>query len=396
MTNGWQTVQLGDVLQRVKAELTIDDSVSYKQVTVRLWNKGVVLRGEQDGINIKTKRQFYVKAGQLLMSRIDVRNGAIGLVPKDLDGAIVSNDFWVYDFNKSKLYPKFLAQYVTTPGFIEDANRTSSGTTKRIRADENAFLNIAIPLPPLDKQRRIVERVEALAARIAKAQSLREESDQKAKVLLDTIVGKVFTELESREHKPLKELTLKIGSGSTPSGGRASYPSSGIPFIRSLNVRMRYFQWDNIAYIDKTTHKSMSGTKVEPRDVLLNITGASIGRVACAPEDLVEANVNQHVSIIRPVDSLGARFLMYWLSQPNIQDFINDEQKGATRQGFTKRQIEEFEIPIIALEEQRRIVAYLDSVQARLASLRELQSQSGEELDALLPSVLDKAFKGEL
>ena len=89
MTNGWQTVRLGDVLKRVKSELTIDDSVTYKQVTVRLWNKGVVLRGEQEGVAIKTKRQFYVTTGQLLMSRIDVRNGAIGLVPKELDGAIV-------------------------------------------------------------------------------------------------------------------------------------------------------------------------------------------------------------------------------------------------------------------------------------------------------------------
>src|SRR6266487_1098652 len=178
MTNGWQTVQLGDVLRRVKSELTIDDLVTYKQVTVRLWNKGVILRGEQEGADIKTKRQFYVKTGQLLMSRIDVRNGAIGLVPKELDGAIISNDFWVYDFDERQIYPDFLALYVKTPGFIEDANRTSSGTTKRIRAEETAFLNINIPLPPLTEQRRIVAHVESLAARVNEAQRLREEVEE--------------------------------------------------------------------------------------------------------------------------------------------------------------------------------------------------------------------------
>ncbi len=396
MTNGWQTVQLGDVLQRVKTELTIDDSVTYKQVTVRLWNKGVVLRGEQEGLTIKTKRQFYVKTGQLLMSRIDVRNGAIGLVPKELDGAIVSNDFWAYDFDENKLFPKFLSHYVTTPSFIEDANRTSSGTTQRIRAEESAFLNIKIPLPPLNEQHRIVERIEKLSSHITKAQSLRDEADLESEVLLDTIVGKVFSELEAKEYKQLKEVTKKIGSGSTPSGGRAIYQQTGIPFIRSMNVRMRYFAWDNIAHIEPSIHENMAGTWVKPNDVLLNITGASIGRVACAPSDLVAGNVNQHVAIIRPVESLDSQYLMYWLSQPAVQDFINDEQKGATRQGFTKAQIEKFEIPIVPLDEQRRIVAYLDSVQARLASLRELQSATGEELSALLPSVLDRAFKGEL
>jgi type I restriction enzyme, S subunit len=184
MTNGWQIVELGDVLTRAKSELTIDDSVTYKQVTVRLWNKGIILRGEQEGTDIKTKRQFYVKTGQLLMSRIDVRNGAIGLVPKELDGAIVSNDFWVYDFDENQIYPEFLALYVKTPNFIEDANRTSSGTTKRIRAEETAFLNIKIPLPPLTEQRRIVAHIESLAARVHEAQRLREEADKELNTLL--------------------------------------------------------------------------------------------------------------------------------------------------------------------------------------------------------------------
>src|SRR5439155_23634475 len=135
---------------------------------------------------------------------------------------------------------------------------------------------------------------------------------------------------------------------------------------------------------------------VKPSDVLLNITGASIGRVACAPPNLIEANVNQHVAIIRPVEALNPRYLMYWLSQPAIQKFINEEQKGATRQGFTKAQIETFQIPLPSLAEQHRIVAYLDDLQAKVDSLKQVQAETSAELDALLPSILDKAFKGEL
>lgn len=159
---------------------------------------------------------------------------------------------------------------------------------------------------------------------------------------------------------------------------------------------MREFQWDGIAFIDKVTHETMKGTKVKPNDVLLNITGASIGRVACVPSDLMDANVNQHVTIIRPLELLYSRYLMYWLSQPLVQEFINNEQKGATRQGFTKAQIEQLKIPLCALDEQRRIVAYLDGLQAQVDRLKALQAQTAAELEALLPSILDQAFKGEL
>lgn len=219
---------------------------------------------------------------------------------------------------------------------------------------------------------------------------------EEAEALLETIVGSVFSTTNEINKRPLATLASKIGSGSTPKGGRESYLASGIPLIRSLNVRMRHFQWEGMAFIDSATYENMSGTKVKPNDVLLNITGASIGRVACAPPDLVEANVNQHVTIIRPLTTLEPRFLMYWLSQPTIQGLINDEQKGATRQGFTKGQIEKLEVPLLPLMEQRHIVTYLNGLQAKADELRRLQAESQKELDALMPSVLAKAFAGEL
>ena len=248
----------------------------------------------------------------------------------------------------------------------------------------------------LTNQRRVVARIEELAAKIEEARGLRREAVEEADALFESAIGSTFKNSNAVEQKPLRNLVYKIGSGSTPAGGRGSYPSSGIPFIRSLNVRMRRFQWEGIAFIDKATHNSMRGTQVKPNDVLLNITGASIGRVACAPSDLIEANVNQHVAIIRPIDTLNPRYLMYWLSQPTIQKFINDEQKGATRQGFTKAQIEAIEIPLHSSAQQLHIVAHLDELWSKVDSLKQLQNETSAELDALLPSILDKAFKGEL
>ncbi|TAH48009.1 MAG: restriction endonuclease subunit S [Chloroflexota bacterium] len=395
MKNEWQTVPLGKVLKRVKQEISLDAAKIYKEVTVRLWNKGVVPRGEKQGIEIKTAR-YSIRAGQLILSRIDVRNGAIGLVPTELDGAIVSGEFWTYEIDQTLLDSKFLEYCVAIPDFIEKSNQTSSGTTNRIRAEEELFLQIEIPLPPLPEQQRIVARIEELARRVEEARGLRKTAVEEADALLEIAVGKVFENQTPIEARLLGRLATKIGSGSTPTGGRASYPSSGIPFIRSQNVRMREFQMEGIAFIDEATHKSMKGTIVQPNDVLLNITGASIGRVACVPDDLKEANINQHVAIIRPTQELHPRYLMYWLSQPKIQEFINSEQKGATRQGFTKQQIEKFNVLLLPLDEQHRIVAHLDNLQQKVDELRRLQAATQKELDALMPSILAKAFAGEL
>ncbi len=133
---------------------------------------------------------------------------------------------------------------------------------------------------------------------------------------------------------------------------------------------------------------------MKPNDVLFNITGASLGRVACTPPNLVEANVNQHVSIIRPIETLNPCYLMYWLSRPLVQNMINKMQKGATRQALTKAQIESFEVPIPLLHEQIRIVAYLDFLQEKVNELKKLQQE--KEIKELVPSILDQAFRGKL
>ncbi len=387
-------VALDDVIKHRNQFIQIDDLDNYKRCRVQLHAQGVVLRDIVSGAEIKTKKQQVCRTGDFLVAEIDAKIGGFGIVPPELDGAIVSSHYFLFVTDENRLDRRFLDFFIRTPYFREQVKAQGSTNYAAIRPSD--VLGYKIPLPSLAEQHRIVAHIEELAAKIGEARGLRRRAGEEIEALFESAVGTIFNQLNLVERKKLSTLTSKIGSGSTPTGGRATYPSSGIPFIRSLNVRMRNFQWDGIAFIDKTTHGIMKGTQVKPNDVLLNITGASIGRVACAPSDLAEANVNQHVAIIRPIETLYTRYLMYWLSQPSIQEFINDEQKGATRQGFTKAQIETFEVPLPPLPEQLRIVAYLDALQAKVDALRRLQTETGAELDALLPAVLDKAFKGEM
>lgn len=161
----------------------------------------------------------------------------------------------------------------------------------------------------------------------------------------------------------LVEVTTKIGSGATPKGGKNAYKDDGIPLIRSLNVYDNEFRTKNLAFIDDEQAKKLSNVIVAEGDVLINITGASIARCCEAPLKFLPARVNQHVAIIRPMaDVINPTFLARLLASKGCKDLLLKvgEKAGATRQALTKNQLQDFEIPLPPLPEQRRIVAILD------------------------------------
>jgi len=175
----------------------------------------------------------------------------------------------------------------------------------------------------------------------------------------------------------LRHLGTHFGSGVTPRGGATVYQSSGIPLIRSQNVHFDGLRLDGVAFISEHIHLSMYGSRVLPSDVLLNITGASIGRVCVVPEDIGEANVNQHVSVIRPrLDRVMPAYLALFLSSPFIQDRIAMISNGAAREGLPMEDTKALPIVVPTLHEQSLIVSRLASANARTtASMRAIQDE---------------------
>ncbi|MBA9049224.1 MULTISPECIES: restriction endonuclease subunit S [Streptomyces] len=167
----------------------------------------------------------------------------------------------------------------------------------------------------------------------------------------------------------VKFLTIKIGSGKTPSGGAETYVDEGVLFLRSQNVHIDGLRLDDAAYINPEVHRDMRSTRVKACDTLLNITGASLGRVALVPDEMGEANVNQHVCIVRPSSSIEARYLAYALTAQITQEQISALQVGGNRDGLNFEQVGNLEIPLPQLEEQRRIVDFLDTETQRIKTL---------------------------
>ncbi|WP_326817517.1 restriction endonuclease subunit S [Streptomyces sp. NBC_01762] len=175
---------------------------------------------------------------------------------------------------------------------------------------------------------------------------------------------------ESRwDTRPLKRDTVKIGSGKTPTGGAEAYADSGVTFLRSQNIHFDGLRLDEVAHIDFATHQEMWGTRVQPGDVLLNITGASIGRVSFATIDLGEANVNQHVCIVRLAKGLSTRYFAYSLSSRPVQEQIRQLQVGGNRDGLNFEQVGNLRLPAAPTEEQHRVADFLDAETARIDRL---------------------------
>ena len=189
----------------------------------------------------------------------------------------------------------------------------------------------------------------------------------------------------------IKDHVWKIGSGVTPSGGAASYLDVGVPLLRSQNVHFSGLRLDDVAYIADETHDEMSGSKLRARDVLLNITGASIGRCTFVPDNFGEGNVNQHVCIIRPTARLDHKFLTYCLSAPWGQDQVFSSFTGASRQGLGQRDLGAIQVPLPSLPEQQRIAAYLDASCAAIDAAVVAKRRQLDTLAELRNSIISRA-----
>lgn len=165
-SKAYPMMRIGDFLKRNKTAVTIENDKTYKRVTIKVRNGGIFLRDERAGNKIGTKNQFLISKGQFLLSKIDARNGAFGVVPEVLDGGIITGNFWTFDVDYTRIDPHYLVLLTTTNAFIQFCEQASNGTTNRHYLQELLFLNIKVPIPPLEEQNILVKSFNNIMALI--------------------------------------------------------------------------------------------------------------------------------------------------------------------------------------------------------------------------------------
>ncbi len=287
------------------------------------------------------------------------------------------------------LLPSFSMYLFQSPQYRASVTAIAQGST-RFNLSKSAFRELSVSLPEkVSEQDKIADCLSSIDDLITlESQKLNALKTHKKGLMqqLFPAEGETVPRLRFPEfggagewyERELGPLTTKVGSGITPTGGDKNYKTKGRPFVRSQNVGWGELILNDVAFIDEETHQSFDSTEIKVSDVLLNITGASIGRSAVADSRIVGGNVNQHVCIIRAQQvELNPALLNHFLISERGQKQIDSFQAGGNRQGLNFAQIRSFVIPLPPTEHEQRMIATC------LASLDDLITAQTQKLNAL-------------
>lgn len=424
--------------------MSIEDATEYRQVTVRMKHQGVCLRGYKLGKEIGTKQQSFVKKGQFILSKIDARNGAFGIIPDDLEGAIITNDFLTYDVNEKELNIQLFRLLTSQPTFDDICNKASTGTTNRKRLSEREFLAQEITVPPIEEQDSFInhfKKIQALqentkielaiqADLIAKLRSSilsdavsgrlapLDSTDEPASMLLEQIKAEkegLIKEGKLKRDKPLAPVTADEIPYELPEGwswcrfqtittvitcGIASTPKyydSGRVFLSAKNIKPYKFLPNEHKYIDEGTYqKIIANAKPEKNDILLTRVGAGIGESAIIDVDL-EFAYYVSLTLIKPLHKyINSKYLLHFLNSPEgIKNAISyTSGKNSSQGNLNVNKVREYLIPFPPLAEQNRIVNKVEELMVTCDALEAEVAKSRMETDQLMQTILKEAFDG--
>nr|WP_180164961.1 restriction endonuclease subunit S [Acinetobacter sp. YH12049] len=324
------------------------------------------------------------KSDDILMTR----TGNTGQVVTNVEGAF-HNNFFKIDFDRRQVDKNFFVEFLrknTTQHLI----LKYAGASTIPDLNHSDFYRIQMPITSIDEQTQIASFLSAVDEKISQLTQKHELLSQYKQGMMQKLFSQQIrfkaddgSEFGEWEKKKLGDIALKVGSGSTPRGGNEAYTAEGIIFIRSQNVNNDQLLLNDIVYISENTHKKMSGSKVVANDILLNITGSSIGRSCVVPHTFTEANVNQHVCIIR-VPNDNPRFIQSFLSSKAGQDLIHSHQAGSGREGLNFQSIRAFVFQRPCLEEQTKIANFLSAIDQKIAGVAQQIEQTKQWKKGLL------------
>lgn len=392
-------VQFSTFLAHRKEFIRIDDIPLYKRARVQLHWKGIVLRDEVEGALVKTKDQQVAREGELLVAEIDAKVGGVGVVPPELNGAIVSSHYFLFQIDESKCLRRWLNWFIRSAGLADQFSARGSTNYAAIRPHH--VLNCEIPLPPLDEQRRVVARIEELAARTEKARTLRQQATSEAQALIDSIRRSLFGEAPGPDWIPLGRYVAEIENGKSPQceARPANSEEWGVLKVGAISFG---------TFNDSENKALPLGLQFDPRyevrpgDFLMSRANTTELCGACAIVTHTRQRLLLSDKTFRFHFEPNAEIIPQWLDNamksPALRDQIERGASGTspTMKNISKHKVLALLLPPHSPSEQKRIVAYLDRLQGQGNALKKLQSETAAELDALMPSILSKAFRGEL
>lgn len=400
MSRQWKPTKLAEILTPAARVEAVDPTKEYRLLGIRLDGGGPFLRETVTGSESAATKLFKVKSGDFIYSRLFAWRGAFGVIEHHLDSCYVSGEFPTFEAVPDKIDTEFLRLWFRLPSIIErvEADCTGSTPLTRNRFKENFFLDLEIPLPPLSEQQRIVTRIEELASKITGACSLRQWLQGEARALFSARRRTVFGSFKhTTPLGELLELTCGGAWGETddPKGVGVLRPNAidGSGHLVFTDIRFR-------AVRDKQVKKLLltDGDIILTKSNSIELVGnaALFARRAGDTRCYIPSNFLQLLRV--NTTRVEPQYLWHYIMSPEARLYWQKEAAGTSPslQNLNSTAIKRLLVPLPPLREQQSVIAYLNGVQIKVDALKKLQAETAAELAALLPSILDKAFKGEL
>lgn len=377
--NNWPRVPLGELLSRADEPAELAPDTDYHEVTVRLWGKGVISRGKVRGADVTTARRF-VRSGQLILSKIDARNGALGMVPPELDGAIVSNDFPSFEVNEAGGYlPSFMSWLVQSSAFVDLCKKSSEGTTNRVRIKEERFLKQRVQLPSPDEQKAIVARLDALADKTRQLTTHIDAIEANA----DQLLAQCFRQtIAGAPYRPMSEVAPLVRRQAVIAP-EASYPELG---IRSFGKGT--FHKPAVPGMELGNKRLF---RIETGDLLFSNVFAWEGAIAIAgPADAGRFGSHRFMTCVVDEGSVLPNFLLYYLLAPEGLEKVREASPGGAGRNRTLGvdKLAKIKVPVPRPAAQKAFV----NLQITVSTLKARHAAIRADSAALLPSTLGRIF----
>lgn len=400
-SKAYPMMRIGEFLKRNKTAVAIEDDKTYKRATIKVRNGGIFLRDEEIGSKIGTKNQFLISKGQFLLSKIDARNGAFGVVPEVLDGGIITGNFWTFDVDYNIINPHYLALLTTTEAFVQFCEQASNGTTNRHYLQEPLFLNIKVPVPSLEEQNKLVEEYNKQLSTASDAELLATKKQHNINSLLFNELGvkiskdNVLNGLSTVAFSALDRWDIAYLQNTAKY--TAKYKSLRFEnciehFMKGLDgksLRMETyktpaqdFHYIGMEHIEKATGQLIDtpivkGSQIKSQTVTIPNGYFIYGKLRPYLNKYWYNNTNwdnivcsSELFVFRIKDSINTRFFEVVLGSDIVQEQIADLTSGARMPRITEEVFMNIQIPIPPLDVQKNLADQIDKITNEIKELR--------------------------
>ena len=375
----WPYVELGELISLRKEFIEIIPDITYARCRVQTSARGIVLRDRVAGSEIKTKKQQVCRTGEFLVAEIDAKMGGYGIVPPDLDGAIVSSHYFLFEVDERRLMRGFLEWYSRTPAFLEQI--AARGSTNYASVRPANVLGYHVPLPSLDEQRRIVEMLDRVAALVDERRKAIEAAERETQALLLKAFQRAIDGAPLRpmaEVAPLVRRPVEIDLD-------AAYPELGVrSFGRGTFHKP---ELPGVEVGDKQLFRICAG------DLVFNIVFAWEGAVAVAqPEDDGRVGSHRFLTCVPAAETATVEFLRFYFSTPEGLQKLGEASPGGAGRNRTLglKKLESLQVPVPPIGRQH----WFDRLQAKAREARTIRANTAQDVESLIPAMLHEIFNG--